>query len=189
MTSHPAGKKSVIRNCMGLALLGIAGLSAVSAESMSPPPQAGKGFEAHSREDRPDRAGRHSLKVVKTFFENLGKGDLPAMMAGFAPEAEWVLHAPAGTFIPFAGAHTGRPAVQAFIETFGSNARPTVFETREFIVDGNKVVVLGYEEATAIPTGKEWKAHWTMTFTVIRGKIVSVDEVVDTEAISAAFQP
>jgi ketosteroid isomerase-like protein len=143
---------------------------------------------ADARGDRPDRAGRHSLKVVQSFFENLGKGDLPAMMAGFAPDAQWALHAPPGSAIPFAGVHTGRPAVQAFIETFGSNARPSVFETRDFIVDGNKVVVLGYEEVTAIPTGKAWKAHWTMTFTVRRGKIVHVDEAVDTEAISAAFE-
>jgi ketosteroid isomerase-like protein len=183
------GNRTVIRCCLGVSLLGGAGLPALAAETLSPPPEAGKGYEENSREGRPDRAGRHSLKVVQSFFENLGKGDLPAMMSGFAPDAQWVLHAPAGTVIPFAGAHVGRPAVQAFIETFGSNARPTVFETREFIVEGNKVVVLGYEEATAIPTGKAWKAHWTMTFTVRRGKIVHVDEVVDTEAISAAFEP
>lgn len=183
------GNSTLIRFCLGLALLGGAGLPALAAESLSPPPEAGKGYEADSRKSRPDRAGRHSLKVVQSFFENLGKGDLPAMMRGFAPDAEWVLHAPAGTAIPFAGVHAGRPAVQAFIETFGRNARPSVFETRDFIVDGDKVVVLGYEEVTAIPTGKAWKAHWTMTFTVMRGKIVHVDEAVDTESISAAFEP
>lgn len=183
------GKPAFLRNLIGIAIAGCAGFSGAWAESTSSPLPAGQAYEANAKECRSERSGKHALKVVKTFFENLGKGDLPAMMATFAPEAKWVLHAPAGTPIPFAGTHEGRPAVQAFIETFGSNAKPSKFETREFIVEAHKVVVLGYEEVTAIPTGKDWKAHWTMTFTVKNGAIVLVDEVVDTEAISAAFRP
>jgi ketosteroid isomerase-like protein len=184
-----AQKTEFVRNLIGLAIAGSVGFSAAWAEPMSSPPPAGQQYEAHAKECRSDRSGKHALKVVKSFYENLGKGDLPGIMATFARDAKWVLHAPAGTVIPFAGVHDGHAAVKKFIETFGANAKPSVFETREFIVDAHKVVVLGYEEVTAIPTGKEWKAHWTMTFTVKNGKIASVDEVVDTEAISAAFRP
>jgi uncharacterized protein len=183
-------KPAFIRNLIGFTLLaGSVCSSAPWAESLSSPPPAGQEYEAHAKECRSERSGKQALKVVQSFYENLGEGDLPGIMATFARDAKWVLHAPAGTVIPFAGAHEGHAAVQNFIETFGSNAKPSKFETREFIVDANKVVVLGYEEVTAIPTGKEWKAHWTMTFTVKNGKIISVDEVVDTEAISAAFRP
>lgn len=187
--SNYVEKPAFIRNLIGLALAASVGVSSTRAEAMSSPPPAGQEYEAHAKECSSDRSGKQALKVVKSFYENLGKGDLPAMMAAFARDAKWVLHAPAGTVIPFAGSHDGRAAVQAFIETFGANAKPSVFETREFIVDAHRVVVLGYEEAMAIPTGKEWKAHWTMTFTVKNGKIDLVDEVVDTEAISAAFRP
>lgn len=186
---YQSGKIVLLRAFVCLTLAGGVGYSSARAESMSSPLPAGQAYEAHVKECQSNRTNKHALKVVKSFYENLGKGDLPAIMGTFARDAQWVLHAPAGTVIPFAGTHDGRAAVQAFIETFGSNASPSVFETREFIVDGPKVVVLGYEEATAIPTGKQWKAHWTMTFTVKNGKIISVDEVVDTEAISAAFQP
>lgn len=181
------GKPAFIRNLIGFALAGSFGLTASWAEPPSSPLPAGQAYEAHAKECRADRSGKHALKVVQSFYENLGKGDLPGIMATFARDAKWVLHAPAGTVIPFAGTHDGHAAVQKFIETFGANAKPSKFETREFIVDAHKVVVLGYEEAVAIPTGKEWKAHWTMTFTVKNGKIVLVDEVVDTEAIAAAF--
>ncbi|HKP94334.1 MAG TPA: nuclear transport factor 2 family protein [Fibrobacteria bacterium] len=188
MSIHIVGKSSFIRNCIGLALVGGACFSAPRAETLGAPPQAGKGYEENSKECRPDRSGKHPLSVVKSFYENLGKGDLPAILETFAKDAKWVLHAPAATAIPFAGAYEGRAAVQTFIETFGKNAKPSKFETREFIVEKGKVVVLGYEEVTAIPTGKIWKAHWTMVFTVQNGKIVFVDEVVDTEAISTAFK-
>jgi uncharacterized protein len=189
MRIHTAGKSALIRACFGLTLMVSACGQALWAETLGAPPPAGKEYENTSKECRPDRSGMHPLSVVKSFYENLGKGDLPAIMGTFAENGKWVLHAPPGTVIPFAGTHEGRAAVQAFIESFGKNAKPSIFETRDFIVDKAKVVVLGYEEVTAIPTGKTWKAHWTMTFTVRNGKIASVDEVVDTEAISAAFRP
>lgn len=182
-------KSAFIRSLTGIVLAGSLGISTAWAEPMSSPPPAGQEYEAHAKECRSERSGRQALKVVQSFYENLGKGNLPGIMANFARDAKWVLHAPAGTVIPFAGTHDGHAAVQKFIETFGANAKPSKFETREFIVDANKVAVLGYEEVTAIPTGKEWKAHWTMTFTVKNGKIILVDEAVDTEAISAAFSP
>ncbi len=188
MPSLPTWKSIVIRNCMGFTLMGGA-LAAALAESINPPPQAGKAYEEHSQECVPDCSGKRPLSVVKSFYKSLGKGDLPAIMEKFSQDAKWILHTSAGTAIPFAGAHEGKAAVQAFIETLGKNARPSKFETREFIAIQQKVAVLGYEEVTAIPTGKQWNANWTMVFTVEDGKIAFVDETADTEAISAAFQP
>jgi len=175
------------RGLKHMALAGGVCFSLSSAEPLGAPPAAGSASQDQVGQCRPDRSEKSSLAVVKSFYENLGKGDLPAMLELFAKDSKWILHGPSG--IPFAGIHEGRPGIQAFIESFGKNAKVSKFETREFIVDNNKVVVLGYEEATATPTGKSWKAHWTHVFTVQRGKIVLVDEVVDTAVILAAFQP
>jgi ketosteroid isomerase-like protein len=189
MSIQVFGKSASVRNTIHMALIVAACISAAKGEPLGAPPKAGHGYEESAKECVPGRSDKNPLSVVKSFYENLGKGDLPGIMEAFAKDAQWVLHAPAESAIPFAGTHEGRQAVQTFIETFGKNAAPSKFETREFIVEKGKVAVLGYEEVTAIPTGKTWKAHWTMVFTVQNGKIVFVDEVVDTEAISAAFQP
>ena len=181
------GKTAFVRSLTTLALVGGVCASLSSAEPLGGPPAAGSASQNHVGQCRPDRSEKSSLAVVKSFYENLGKGDLPAMLELFAKDSKWILHGPSG--IPFAGTHEGRAGIQAFIESFGKNAQVSKFETREFIVDNHKVVVLGYEEATATPTGKSWKAHWTHVFTVHGGKIVLVDEVVDTAAILAAFQP
>jgi ketosteroid isomerase-like protein len=181
------GKTIFVRGFRNMALVGGVCFSLSSAEPLGAPPAAGAADKDHVGQCRPDRSEKSSLAVVKAFYENLGKGDLPAILELFAKDSKWILHGPSG--IPFAGLHEGRAGIQAFIESFGKNAKVSVFETREFIVDHNKVVVLGYEEATATPTGKSWKAHWTHVFTVHRGKIVLVDEVVDTAVILAAFQP
>lgn len=165
-----------------LALAGALFLAPAWAEGGNPPP-AGKAYE----EARPAHAAKKPAAVVRDFYDKLGKGDLPGMLENFAKDAKWVLHGPAG--IPFAGNHEGVEGIRGFIETFGRNAKVTKFETREYIDDKDKVVVLGYEEATAVPTGKSWKAHWTHVFTVQRGKIVFVDEVLDTAPVLAAFTP
>ncbi len=174
-----------------LALSLVSAVSAVSAEP-GPPPPAGKSYQDESKpESKPEPRGPHprgsASALVQDFYEKLGRGDLPGMMEDFAKDAKWILYGPAG--IPFAGVHEGRDGIRAFIETFGKNANVTRFEPKEFLSDKRKVVVHGYEEATATPTGKSWKAHWTHSFTVERGKIVLVEEVLDTAPVLAAFQP
>jgi|GEM_PF-125287 len=140
------------------------------------------------RQSKPDHPKSHKpLAVVKEMYDNLGKGNLPGILATFDKKAKWVLYGPSE--IPFAGTHEGIAAIQGFFESFGQNAKVEKFETLSFIAEGDQVVVLGYEEATAVPTGKSWKAHWAHAFTVKHGKIVLVEEVVETAALLAAFQP
>ena len=134
-----------------------------------------------------DSHHRSASEVVQDFYTKLGQGDLAGMVADFSEDATWVLYGPAE--IPFAGVHQGRSGIQSFIETFGQNAAVSVFEPKEFLAGRHKVVVQGYEEATATPTGKTWEAHWTHSFTVQKGEIVLVEEVLETAPVLAAFQP
>lgn len=177
------------RNLAAAGLLAFSA-AAAAAEPGAPPP-AGKMYQDSQKESpkdaRCERACKSAGAVVRDFYDNLGKGDLPGMLEGFSKDAKWVLYGPAG--IPFAGVHEGQDGIKAFIETFGANAKVTRFEPKEFLADKHKVVYLGYEEATAVPTGKSWKAHWTHSFTVERGKIVMVEETLDTAPVLAAFQP
>ena len=179
-------KSSPSAPCCGLALAGLLSVSTASAEQGAPPP-AGKGYQEAQSDARAEHARRKPIAVVKDFYDKLGRGDVPGLLENFAMDAKWVLHGPSG--IPFAGLHEGRDGIRKFIEIFGQNARVSKFETREFLADKHKVVVQGYEEAAAAPTGKTWKAHWTHIFTVHRGQIVFVDEVLDTAPVLAAFQP
>jgi len=182
MKSHLFGKYLALPRLGSLAFTGLLAFSAVSADPGAPPP-AGKAYQ----EAQCDRSGKNAGAVAQDFYDKLGKGDLPGMLEDFSKDAKWVLYGPAG--IPFAGVHEGQAGIKAFIETFGANAKVTRFEPKEFLSDKHKTVFQGYEEATAIPTGKSWKAHWTHSFTVEHGKIVLVEEVLETAPVLAAFQP
>ncbi len=61
------------------------------------------------------------------------------------------------------------------------------FEPREFIVQGDKVVVVGHYEARAKATGREYATYFIHVFTVREGKITSFVEYTDTAAIAEAF--
>lgn len=169
-----------------LALAALLAISPVLAEAGSKPTKSGPQPKHHC-ENPHERPAFHASEIVEDFYEKLGQGDLPGLMEHFADDAKWVLYGP--TEIPFAGVHEGKDGIQAFIESFGKNAKVTRFEPKEFLSDKSKVVVHGYEEAIAVPTGKSWKAHWTHSFTVKRGRIVLVEEVLDTAPVLAAFQP
>ncbi len=189
MSTLFTGKLPALPDFRRLAVTGLLAVSAASAAFADPgaPPPAGKIYQDGQKDSRCERSCKSASAVVADFYDKLGKGDLPGMLEDFSKDAKWVLYGPSG--IPFAGVHEGQDGIKAFIETFGANAKVTRFEPKEFLADKHKVVYLGYEEATAVPTGKSWKAHWTHSFTVERGKIVMVDEVLDTAPVLAAFQP
>ena len=64
----------------------------------------------------------------------------------------------------------------------------THFEPREFIAQGDKVVVLGRSSATVRATGKSYSTDWVHLFTVADGKITDFHEFFDNAAATRAFQ-
>jgi ketosteroid isomerase-like protein len=124
-----------------------------------------------------------NLDTVKKLYSALGAGDLQGALAVIDREAEWSIPGSA----PWAGDGKGQAYVTRFFQTLGTTANLKVFEPRSFLVDGDRVVVLGYEEGEARETGKQWKTHFTHTFTVATGKITQHREYADTQAISDAF--
>ena len=82
----------------------------------------------------------------------------------------------------------GHAHITRFFQTLGTTADLKIFEPRSFLADGDKVVVMGYEEGEVRKTGRPWKTHFTHAFTVANGKITQHREYVDTQAISEAFR-
>ena len=128
-----------------------------------------------------------NVKVVQGLFEAFGRGDVPAMLEGLSDDVSWRILGTAG--VPYYGEHTGRAGVTDFFGKLGSNVEFEHFEPREFISQGDKVVVLGGERGRVKPTGRGFEQEWAMVFTVSGGKIKSFRCYEDTEAVSGAFRP
>ena len=62
------------------------------------------------------------------------------------------------------------------------------FEPRQFVAQGDTVVVLGFYAGRA-STGKRIESEWVMVFEFRNGRISQFQEFADSAAINAAFAP
>ena len=125
------------------------------------------------------------LELVQQTYAAFGSGDVPTMLAGMADTIEWNSHYPA--VVPFGGLWRGHEGVITLLTGIGAALDVQRFEIAEFIAQGNKVVAIGFEEATAKPTGRSYRNEWVHVWTVRDGKVVEIRTYNDTAAVAAAF--
>ena len=89
--------------------------------------------------------------------------------------------------IPFAGTRHGREGVAQFFSLVGETLEFQQFEPREFVGQGDTVVVLGYERNLIKPTGRTFEQEWAHVYTLRDGKIATGRLFEDTAAEAAAI--
>jgi ketosteroid isomerase-like protein len=118
--------------------------------------------------------------VVQTVYGAFGRGDVPGILAHCAPQVDWELVGPAR--LGYAGRRRNHAGIVDFFAKVGQLDEIHAFEPREFIEQGDKVVVLGWEHSTARDTGRDFKTEWAHVFTVTNGKITRWRGFLDTAA-------
>ena len=61
-------------------------------------------------------------------------------------------------------------------------------ETREFVAQGDRVLVVGFDRGRVKATNRAVEGHWVMAFTVRNGKVTNVREYIDTLALARGFE-
>ncbi len=126
-----------------------------------------------------------NVGVVQQGYEALGRGDIPALLDLMADDVEWTLQGP--SVIPWAGTRRGREGVAEFFSLLGETLEFEQFEPREFVAQGDTVVVLGYERSLVKPTGRTFEQEWAHVYTLKDGKIAKARFIEDTAAQVVAF--
>jgi uncharacterized protein len=93
-----------------------------------------------------------NTQTAKDAYAAFGRGDIPAVLGVMTDDIEWVFPGPADV-LPNAGTFTGREAVGAWFGTLDANLEFQVFEPREFIAQGDKLVALVHIENTVRSSG------------------------------------
>ena len=128
-----------------------------------------------------------SVESVKQGFAALGKGDIKTLLDGFTEDIE--IHQPGPEdIIPFAGTYRGQEQAAQFFKTVGETQEFKQFEPREFIAQGNKVAVIGYEETQVRSTGHLYELDWVIVFTFRDDKVASIHIYEDTTGKVKAFK-
>ncbi len=88
---------------------------------------------------------RTNTAVVQQAYAAFGQGDIPAFLSLLTDDVEWSLPGP--SVIPWAGTRHGQEGVTEFFSSIGETLEFERFEPREFVAQGDTVVVLGYERS------------------------------------------
>ncbi|MEO8882301.1 MAG: nuclear transport factor 2 family protein [Devosia sp.] len=125
-----------------------------------------------------------NIQTVKDFFAALGVGDREALLALVAEDIEWIIP---GEEWPLAGTRHGHAGLADLLET-ASKSMETSTEPREFVAQGDRVLVVGFARGRIKATGKTFEDDWIFAITVRDGKLTGIREYIDTQALARASQ-
>jgi len=125
-----------------------------------------------------------NIQTVKDFFAAIGRGDKERLLALVAEDIEWIIP---GEDWPLAGTRHGHAGLADLLET-ASKSIETSTEPREFIAQGDKVLVIGFAKGKIKATNKAFEDHFVFAITVQNGKLTNIREYIDTQALARASQ-
>jgi hypothetical protein len=128
---------------------------------------------------------RTNVEAVQETYEAVGRGDIPALLDLLTNDVEWTFQGP--SVIPFAGTRRRREGVAEFFSLVGENLEFERFEPREFVAQGETVVVLGFERSRIKPTGRTFEQEWAHVYKLRDGKVAEFLALEDTAAHAVAF--
>jgi uncharacterized protein len=126
-----------------------------------------------------------NLDVVRRGYDAFGRGDINALLELFDEQIRWVTPGPPE--LATSGQRTGRQAVAEFFGTVNEVFDIQRFQPKEFIAQGDRIVVLGDETSRLKATNKMIELDWVHVFTMRNGKVVAFQEFFDTAAVVAAM--
>jgi uncharacterized protein len=131
-------------------------------------------------------AEQNNVRTVQGIYEAFGRGDIPALLSVVADDIDWSIAGPPA--VPHAGRRRGRQEVEQFFPVLAATEEFEQFEPREYIAQGDQVVVLGYLRSRVKATGRTYENEWAMVWTLRDGKVLRFRTYEDTAAEVAAYQ-
>jgi ketosteroid isomerase-like protein len=123
-----------------------------------------------------------NVQTVKDFFAAIGRGDREGLLALVAEDIEWIIP---GEDWPLAGTHRGHAGLADLLQS-ASKSIETSTEPREFVAQGDRVLVVGFAKGKIKATNKTFEDDWIFAITVRGGRLTSIREYIDTQALARA---
>ena len=122
---------------------------------------------------------------VKSFYEALGRGDVPAVLALLDPQIQWT---EAERFPYYSGTWVGPQAVlNNLLKRLAEDWSPFSAKAGDFVVEGSRVVTFGVYSGTYKKTGKSMTAPFAHLWSVRNGMLTSFSMYTDTAKVLEAL--
>ncbi len=121
---------------------------------------------------------QENTQVVQQGYALFMKGDIPSLLNTYSDDVEFIFSGNP-EINPISGTFRGKDQIRNFFSIVADNLQFETFEPREFIAQGDKVVVLGHDRGIAKATGESFEQDWVHVLTVQNGKISRLQGFLD----------
>ncbi|MCA1622918.1 MAG: nuclear transport factor 2 family protein [Acidobacteria bacterium] len=129
---------------------------------------------------------QENTETARRAYELFKEGDIESLMDLYTDDADW--ENPQTENVPHTGKRKGKEQMLEFMSLVGEYSENLHFEPREFVAQGDKVVVLGDYKWRIKPTGKEYESDFVHVCTFNdEGKITAFKEYLDTAKARDAY--
>ena len=127
-----------------------------------------------------------NVQLIKELYDRLGKGDLETALGLMTDDVTFVVPGPPG--IGAAGTWRRHNGVRECFARLREAQENQSTDVREFVAQGNTVVVLLHVIAKARSTGKRFESDLVHFFTLRDARISNLIDFFDTAALVDAYQ-
>jgi ketosteroid isomerase-like protein len=124
---------------------------------------------------------KDNVRIVKEFFAAMGGGDKERLLALSAEDIEWIIP---GDWA-WAGTHRGHAGLTNFLQKAPETVEVSTSGHREFVAQGDRIVVLGVATGRVKAANKTFEDHYVFSITVRNGKVSNIREYIDTLALAS----
>ena len=124
---------------------------------------------------------QENIDLVRKGYEAFGRGDVAGLLATLDEQVLWVTSGPAD--LPTAGRRRGHEGAREFVRTLSTVVDVERFEPKQFVAQGDLVIVLGTDAGRLKSTGKTFDMDFAHAFTIRNGKVAAFQEYRDTSAL------
>jgi ketosteroid isomerase-like protein len=128
---------------------------------------------------------KENAQVVKDFFAAMGVGNRQSLLALSAQDIEWIIP---GEAWPLAGTHRGHAGVATLLQKASDTVETFYPKPPEFVAQGDRVMVIGVARGRIKATKKTFEDNWVFAITVRNGKVMNIQEYIDTQALARASE-
>jgi ketosteroid isomerase-like protein len=125
-------------------------------------------------------------QMIMQGYEHFQKGDIKSVLAMCSDDV--LISSPENEHVPFTGRFEGLYGAAEYFAKLGGTLDTLHFAPKDFVAEGDKVVVTGEAHWHVKSTGADFHTPWVHIFTLRDGKIARFEQMSDSAAAAAAFR-